>query len=520
MLCNGEGVAQDMTEGAKWIRKSADQGWAEAQYVLGICYNHGIGVAKDLVEAAKWWRKAADQGNAEAAKSLDSLNRMTPSKGTPAPETTVTTLDGARVIITKKGNVTNYETVGNLSPNTAFTGNTLAEIKPENNPVDLLIRAVELFPQNKRAAYLLGLAASLRAKFDLKRVADRTAHQAIGVLFMQPDNERVLDWGAGSQTIGVEESRAVLEWARKSGPPSYHPAWMIQHGMHAFGATGRPGAGISAGFVAATAWSEVLDDYAKFIDRPSMWVARQERNNPANYPAQLKMMESDSLSVFDSGPAGDVGRQKLRAVVVGFDFKAADPTLAFLDARDAMRAIVATAYSTPPANSTPPVSKEGKAFESCKAKAEQGDSEAQYRLGFIYEQGRGVPVDYVESASWWRKAADQGHAGAQFSLGYCYERGEGVPRNPSEAAKWLHKSADQGNAAACRFLGIAYDRGDGVRVDKIEAYAYLTIALPGDSNAGGLLDSMTRGMTPSAIQKGKLRAKELQKEIDDKIAKK
>jgi len=33
-----------------------------------------------------------------------------------------------------------------------------------------------------------------------------------------------------------------------------------------------------------------------------------------------------------------------------------------------------------------------------------------------------------------------------------------------------------------------------------------------------LLDSMTRGMTPSAIQKGKLRAKELQKEIDEKIA--
>jgi hypothetical protein len=29
---------------------------------------------------------------------------------------------------------------------------------------------------------------------------------------------------------------------------------------------------------------------------------------------------------------------------------------------------------------------------------------------------------------------------------------------------------------------------------------------------------MTRGMTPNDIQKGKLRAKELQKEIDDKIA--
>ena len=339
----GLGVAMNQVEAVKWFRKAAEQGDSPSQYNLGNSYANGDGVAKDEAEAVKWYRKAAQQGHTEAAKSLDALNRKTPSKGTPPAEKTVTTLDGARVVITKKGNVTNVETVGNLSPNKAFTGSTLAAIKPENNPVDLLVRAVELFPQNQRAAYQLGLAARLQSQFDQKRVADRTAHQAFGVLTMQPANERVLSWGGGSQTIGVEDHRAVLEWARKSGPPSYHPAWMIQHGMGAFGATGRAGAGISAGFVAATAWSQVLDDYAKFIDTPSFWVTRHERNNPANFPTLLKVMESRCLSELDAGPAGDVGRQKLRAVVVGFDFKAADPTLALLDARDAMRAIVATA---------------------------------------------------------------------------------------------------------------------------------------------------------------------------------
>jgi TPR repeat protein len=547
----GRGVPKDAIEAAKWWRKAADQGDVPAQFNLGNSYATGDGVAKDQVEAAKWYRKAAEQGHAEAAESLDSLNRMTPSKGTPATETTVTTLDGARVVITKKGNVTNVETVGNLSPNAALTGNTLAEIKPENNPVDLLARAVELFPQNQRAAYQLGLAARLRAQFDQKRVADRTAQQAFSVLTMQPANERVLSWGGGSQTIGAEDHRAVLAWALKSGPPTYHPAWMIQHGMGAFGASSRGGAGLNAGFVAASAWSQVLDDYAKHIDTPSFWVTRHERNNPANFPTLLKAMESRCLSELDAGPTGDVGRQKLRAVVVDFDLKAADPALALLDARDAMRAIVAAPKSVVPASAEPAtipapdvtktkaeqrdayaqyrmgyryangdgVTKNlGESLKWYRKAAENGQVEAQYRLGFIYEQAIGVPVDYVESARWWRKAADQGHAGAQFSLGYCYGRGEGVPRSPSEAAKWLHKSADQGNAAACRFLGKAYDRGEGVRVDKIEAYAYLTIALPGDSYAGGLLDSMTRGMTPSAIQKGKLRAKELQKEIDEKIA--
>ena len=508
----GRGVAKDAVEAAKWYRKAADQGDSPSQYNLGNSYANGDGVAKDEAEAVKWYRKAAQQGHTEAAKSLDALNRKTPSKGTPPAEKTVTTLDGARVVITKKGNVTNVETVGNLSPNKAFTGSTLAAIKPENNPVDLLVRAVELFPQNQRAAYQLGLAARLQSQFDQKRVADRTAHQAFAVLTMQPANERVLSWGGGSQTIGAEDHRAVLEWARKSGPPTYHPAWMIQHGMGAFGATGRAGAGISAGFVAATAWTEVLNDYAKFIDTPSFWVTRHERNNPANFPTLLNAMESRCLSELDAGRAGDVGRQKLRAIVVGFDFKAADPTLALLDARDAMRVIVATASSTPPA------SEEVKAFEAYKAKAEQGQAEAQYRLGFIYERGLGVPVDYVEKARWWRAAADQGHAGAQFSIGYCYGRGEGVPRDYSEAAKWFRKSADQGNASACRFLGIAYDRGQGVGIDKIEAYAFLTLALSGDSYARGYLDNMAPGMTPDAIQRGKERAKVLQKEIAAKKA--
>jgi TPR repeat protein len=721
----GRGVPKDQVEAVKWTRKAAEQDDAPAQYNLGNSYANGEGVAKDTIEAAKWYRKAADQGHAEAAKSLDSLNRMTPSKGTPATETTVTTLDGARVVITKKGNVTNVETVGNLSPNAALTGSSLAEIKPENNPVDLLARAVELFPQNQRAAYQLGLAARLRAQFDQKRVADRTAQQAFSVLTMLPANERVLSWGGGSQTIGAEDHRAVLAWARKSGPPTYHPAWMIQHGMGAFGASSRVGAGLNAGFVAASAWSQVLDDYAKHIDTPSFWVTRHERNNPANFPTLLKGMESRYLSELNSGPAGEIGRQKLRAVVVDFDLKAADPALALLDARDAMQAIVAAPNSVVPANG------EVKSFEDYRAKAEQGQAEAQYylgmiyrtgshgvaknvpvsvtwltksaeqghsraqyylgrtyfdfdgntsgvaqdtrnavswwgkaaaqgdadaqealgfcyargfgglvkneieayayqilasrsnasamawrgkleaslspeslragvarskvlqaavvaapksvvpasaepakvptpdvtktmteqrdayaqyrmgyryangdgveknlveslkwyrkaaengqieaqyRLGFIYEQGRGVPVNYVESASWWRKAADQGHAGAQFSLGYCYGRGEGVPRNPSEAAKWFRKSADQGNTSAYLFLGYAYERGQGVGIDKVEAYAYLTLALADSSSARGELDSMTRGMTPNAIQKGKLRTKELQKEIDDKIA--
>jgi hypothetical protein len=49
-------------EVVKKYRKAAEQGHAEAQYRLGLCYREGFGVAKDEIEAVKWCRKAAEQG--------------------------------------------------------------------------------------------------------------------------------------------------------------------------------------------------------------------------------------------------------------------------------------------------------------------------------------------------------------------------------------------------------------------------------------------------------------------------
>jgi len=44
----------------------AEQGLPLAQYNLGVMYYNGQGVPKDYAEAAKWYRKAAEQGLAEA----------------------------------------------------------------------------------------------------------------------------------------------------------------------------------------------------------------------------------------------------------------------------------------------------------------------------------------------------------------------------------------------------------------------------------------------------------------------
>ena len=66
----GDGVPKDEGEGAKWFRKSAEQGHAPAQYSLAVKYKFGRGVPKDDGEAAKWFKKAAEQGYAGAQYNL------------------------------------------------------------------------------------------------------------------------------------------------------------------------------------------------------------------------------------------------------------------------------------------------------------------------------------------------------------------------------------------------------------------------------------------------------------------
>jgi TPR repeat protein len=71
-LCykDGQGVGKDHREAAKWFRKAADRGFAEAQCWLGFCYEGGQGVTADAVEAAKWYHKAAEQGQVTAQHNL------------------------------------------------------------------------------------------------------------------------------------------------------------------------------------------------------------------------------------------------------------------------------------------------------------------------------------------------------------------------------------------------------------------------------------------------------------------
>ena len=96
--------------------------------------------------------------------------------------------------------------------------------------------------------------------------------------------------------------------------------------------------------------------------------------------------------------------------------------------------------------------------DDCRVKAEQGDSSAQYNLGWMYDEGQGVVQDYKESVKWYRLAAEQGFAQAQYNLGWMYDEGQGVRKNKSMAHMYWNIAAVSGYKIAIK----ERDRIEGV----------------------------------------------------------
>jgi len=114
--------------------------------------------------------------------------------------------------------------------------------------------------------------------------------------------------------------------------------------------------------------------------------------------------------------------------------------------------------------------------DELRARAEQGDAEAQGSLGTIYANGDGVTQDYAEAMRWYRRAADQGDFYAQHNIGVMYNNGEGVRQDYAEARRWYRLSANQGWPDAYSSLGLMYHHGRGVVQDYVEAHMWFHLA--------------------------------------------
>lgn len=83
-----------------------------------------------------------------------------------------------------------------------------------------------------------------------------------------------------------------------------------------------------------------------------------------------------------------------------------------------------------------------------EALARRGNGEANFNLGGLYEDGRGVPENMKTALEHYERAPEAGNGKAQYRLGLLYSTGGKVARDEVKADKWLRAAAAEGDKDA------------------------------------------------------------------------
>lgn len=112
-------------------------------------------------------------------------------------------------------------------------------------------------------------------------------------------------------------------------------------------------------------------------------------------------------------------------------------------------------------------------------------------MGVATEEGKGIPQNFAEAVTWYKKAADMGQNEAYAYLGSAYLDGRGVPADEAEAVKTFQAGADRGDAKSQRRLAVLYTQGRGLPYDYEKALFWsLEAAKGGDIQAMYLAGAM------------------------------
>jgi len=114
-----------------------------------------------------------------------------------------------------------------------------------------------------------------------------------------------------------------------------------------------------------------------------------------------------------------------------------------------------------------------------RKKAEEGNTDAQLKLGGFYLCGKGGCAKSERDAiKWTSLAASHGNARAQYVMGCCYLSGQlGVEKSERQAIEWFQRSASQEFAPALFQMGVFYYNGRcGFAQSDAEAFNFFVLA--------------------------------------------
>ncbi|MGZ8258895.1 MAG: tetratricopeptide repeat protein, partial [Methylotenera sp.] len=138
--------------------------------------------------------------------------------------------------------------------------------------------------------------------------------------------------------------------------------------------------------------------------------------------------------------------------------------------------------------------------DQIKQLAENGDAEAELKMGLRYTSiARGVKNDRI-AAQWFERAAQHSQVKAQYRYGLALLNGQGIVQDYKMAFYWMEKAAQQGHAQAQSTLGEMYHSGIAINSDIERAYLWFNLAAAqGVVSAASSRDIVVKLLTPNQI---------------------
>ena len=321
----GSGTPRDEKEAFCWYQKAAEQGHVSAQFALEHCYKEGIGTIKDLTKAEYWYQKATKQEN-KKKKIIDITE-------TNEPQST----------------------------------SEIRQVNQTKHNKSSLNEDKQAYKNGKEIYYE-------KCKKDAEKGN------------MREQYELALCYEIGHGCIKNEIQ--AFYWYQKSAEQGYAQAQYALAGCYV------NGIGVAPNKYQAIGWYRKAA--AQGYQKAQLEIERLEaqNNSKKNGKVDLQNKTQNPLNTVDN-------------------------------------------Y-----------------YEFYKRKAEAGDAKSQYLLAVCFANGTDTDKDMQKAIYWYKKSAEQGYVKAQSELAYCYHYGVGVAANKERAAYWYRKAIKQGDQASQERLGL------------------------------------------------------------------
>lgn len=148
-----------------------------------------------------------------------------------------------------------------------------------------------------------------------------------------------------------------------------------------------------------------------------------------------------------------------------------------------------------------------RAIEAFMPDANAGNTYAQVKIGFMYENGWGVDRSYVAAANWYQRAIDGGDPEGNVAMAKLHAYGRGLPRDYARVEQLIHDAGEKGYHHAYYVMGEFHNDNDAFGLNTRQALDYFLLAA--EHNAAASLvnghyrvgsGQWFRLLTPRAVQ--------------------